>query len=644
MVDVYPLLEIGSDFVGYRIEALIGRGGMGVVYRAFDLRLKRQVALKLIAPPLTRDERFRERFARETELAMSLEHPNVVPIHDAGEVDGQLYLAMRLVVGTDLESLLRGQGPLEPARAAAICRQAATALDAAHAKGLVHRDVKPSNILLDGSEHVYLADFGLSRRLDELGAEAGAGHSVGTPAYVAPEQLEGGPVDGRADVYSLGCLLYECLTGERVFPRRSRLAAAWAHLEEEPPRASRRRPELPEAIDEVIARAMAKEPEQRHPTCAALVASAEQALGFRRAGRFAGRKRLLAAAAVLVALVAAAGAVAGVVLSGGRAAAAAPLFARANTLARIDPVTNKVSAVIGVGVSPSVAAAGGRSIWVYNQGDSTISEIDAGTNRVRKTTAVPGGVVDVSRFAGPVLAADVSGAWFVSGHDPPLLTRIPVDGRKREYRLHLTPTGVAVGDGAVWVVGRTGHDYEVLRIDPATGRVEARTRFPASTPVDSIAFGYGAVWAVGSATATLYRIDARTARPDGRLVVGTSRAGRPEIMPRGGDIWVRMAGATGSNGAAARVDPSPLWISIEDPCCSPDWGEDRGDLGALWWYTWQTGSLFRQEYAQGPVREIHVTRTQPDANGPCLTSIAIGSGSLWLTVAPPPENGFTCPG
>ena len=161
---------IGTDFVGYRIEEEIGRGGMGVVYRAYDLRLKRTVALKLVAPELALDERFRERFARETELAMSLEHPNVVPIYDAGDVDGRLYLAMRLVVGTDLAKLLRAEGALEPARAVAICRQVASALDAAHAKGLIHRDVKPSNVLLDESEHVYLADFGLTRRLDEPGA------------------------------------------------------------------------------------------------------------------------------------------------------------------------------------------------------------------------------------------------------------------------------------------------------------------------------------------------------------------------------------------------------------------------------------------------------------------------------------------
>jgi serine/threonine-protein kinase len=179
-----------------------------------------------------------------------------VPIYDAGDVDGRLYLAMRLVVGTDLAKLQRAEGALEPARAVAICRQAASALDAAHAKSLVHRDVKPSNVLLDENEHVYLADFGLTRRLGEPGAAATDGRSVGTPAYLAPEQIEGGSIDGRADVYALGCMLFECLTGAPPFARVSRLETAWAHLEEEPPSAHALVPELPEAIDPVVRTAL----------------------------------------------------------------------------------------------------------------------------------------------------------------------------------------------------------------------------------------------------------------------------------------------------------------------------------------------------------------------------------------------------
>ena len=298
-MSVQTEIRIGSEFVGYRIDELIGRGGMGVVYRAYDLRLKRTVALKLMAPELALDQRFRERFSREAELAMSLEHPNVVPIHDAGDIDGRLYLAMRHVEGTDLRALLHAEGALDPARALAICSQVANALDAAHAKGLVHRDVKPSNVLLDASEHVYLADFGLTRRLDEQGGPAGEGRSVGTPAYLAPEQIEGGSVDGRADVYSLGCLLYECLTGETPFARGSRLAVAWAHLEEEPPSASERRPELPEAIDAVIRKAMAKEPDDRYTTCAALITAAEEALGLRRPPALLRHRRTVIAAVAI---------------------------------------------------------------------------------------------------------------------------------------------------------------------------------------------------------------------------------------------------------------------------------------------------------------------------------------------------------
>ena len=192
--------NIPQDFLDYRIEEPIGQGGMGVVYLAHDVRLGRRVALKVMAPSLARDGRYRASFARESELAMSLEHPNVVPIHDAGEAEGRLYLAMRRVEGTDLRALLRREGALDPARALAIVSQIAQALDAAHAKGLVHRDVKPSNVLLDDNEHVYLADFGLTRRLSEGASLQAEAATLGTPAYLAPEQIEGGDVDGRADV------------------------------------------------------------------------------------------------------------------------------------------------------------------------------------------------------------------------------------------------------------------------------------------------------------------------------------------------------------------------------------------------------------------------------------------------------------
>ena len=202
--------RIGSELSGYRLEELVGRGGMGVVYRAHDVALERPVALKLLSPSLAADRDFRQRFLVESRLAAALDHPCVVPIYDAGEAEDQLYLAMRYVEGTDLKRLLQAEGKLDPARAIAVCSQLADALDTAHAHGLVHRDVKPSNVLLDEQGHAYLADFGLTRRLAEQASGFEAGLSLGTPAYVAPEQIEGKDVDGRADQYSLACLLHEC--------------------------------------------------------------------------------------------------------------------------------------------------------------------------------------------------------------------------------------------------------------------------------------------------------------------------------------------------------------------------------------------------------------------------------------------------
>jgi serine/threonine protein kinase len=194
--------RIGSELIGYRVEELLGRGGMGVVYRAYDVALERSVALKLLAPSLAEDRGFRERFLVESRLAAALEHPNVVPIHDAGEADGQLYLAMRYVEGADLKRLLKEEGTLEPTRAIAICAQVAEALDAAHARGLVHRDVKPSNVLVaeaTSGEHAYLTDFGLAKDLAGGGLTA-SDQLFGTVDYVAPERIEGHDVDSRADV------------------------------------------------------------------------------------------------------------------------------------------------------------------------------------------------------------------------------------------------------------------------------------------------------------------------------------------------------------------------------------------------------------------------------------------------------------
>ncbi len=320
-------LPVGSELLGYRIEAVLGRGGMGIVYLAEDLRLKRKVALKLLSPALAEDERFRERLLAESELAASLDHPNIVPIYQAGEADGQIFISMRYVEGDDLKRVLRN-GPLSPEYALAITSQVASALDAAHARGLVHRDVKPSNVLLapaaghEGADHVYLADFGLTRRLSEQELSAEQGQLMGTVDYVAPEQIRGEAVDGRADVYSLGCLLFGCLAGAPPFRHKSDVALLFAHLREEPPSLTALRPELPREIDSVIAKALAKDPEARYETCRQLVEGAREALpapGQAPRSRIRRRRRLAASALV----VAAAGLAAGLVLSWGGGASSA---------------------------------------------------------------------------------------------------------------------------------------------------------------------------------------------------------------------------------------------------------------------------------------------------------------------------------
>jgi hypothetical protein len=276
--------RIGSELAGYRIEVPIGRGGMGVVYRAEQLRLGRKVALKLLAPELAENQGFRARFEHESRLAAALDHPNIVPLFEAGEADGLLFISMRYVEGTDLRALLSRGGRLEPERALAIAAQVGSALDAAHTRGLVHRDVKPGNILIaegaapDLPEHCYLTDFGLTKDTSSPVELTATGTFVGTIDYIAPEQIEGAKPDGRGDQYALACVLFECLTGHPPFPRDEEISVMWAHLQDEPPTVTADRPELPAAIDAVIAQAMAKSPTVRYATCTAMVAAARAAL------------------------------------------------------------------------------------------------------------------------------------------------------------------------------------------------------------------------------------------------------------------------------------------------------------------------------------------------------------------------------
>jgi serine/threonine-protein kinase len=278
-------LQLGTGFAGYRLDAVIGRGGMAEVFLAQDPRLKRNVALKVLSPELADEEEFRARFARESELAASIDHPNIVPIYEAGEFEGRLYIAMRYVEGQDLGTILEHRGRLTPTEALPIFEQVGKALDAAHARGLVHRDVKPANILIVGDlagsapPHCYLCDFGLTKRANALTDPTLTGHIMGTLDYISPEQIRGESIDGRADVYALGCVIYQSLTGEVPFAKDEDVAVIYAHLNEPPPHPSAANPDLPEALDAVVATALAKDREVRYPTCGALVTATRQALG-----------------------------------------------------------------------------------------------------------------------------------------------------------------------------------------------------------------------------------------------------------------------------------------------------------------------------------------------------------------------------
>jgi tRNA A-37 threonylcarbamoyl transferase component Bud32 len=469
-------LGAGSELLGYRIERVLGRGGMGVVYLAHQVVLDRMVALKLLAPELAEDDHFRDRFLRESRLAASLEHPAIVPIFDAGEVEGRLYISMRYVEGTDLRRLLDVEAPLAPERAVGLLGPIAGALDAAHARGLVHRDVKPANILIGEDDRPFLADFGLTREVSE-GGGLEQSHFAASVDYVAPEQIARGAVGPPADVYSLGCVLFECLTGRPPFSSDSVIAALWGHVNEPPPAASERQPALPKAIDAVFARALAKDPAERYGSCRGLIDAAQHPLGLER--RRPWRSARVVAAAALVAVAA----VVALVVSLGRGGTPKPaLHVTSNSLVRIDPATNRVAAVTPVGSRIGTAtllpgaegvAVGADSVWVYNWDGHAVWVIDPETNDVDRTVGIAG-----STPFGPSnsIAADARGAWVLSGNaGESVLTHVaPGIEFARRFAFAYDPLVVAVGRGSVWIGGkRLGSSEVVLRVDPDSGAVRA---------------------------------------------------------------------------------------------------------------------------------------------------------------------------
>ena len=580
-------IAIGDELSGYRVEELVGRGGMGEVYRARDTRLGRPVALKVLSPGIADDAGFRERLLRESRLAAALDHPNVIPVYDAGEIDGRLFIAMRYVDGADLKRLLREEGPLEPARAIAIGWQVADALDAAHARGLVHRDVKPSNVLMDrqdGREHCYLADFGLTQSATDRGPADG--QLMGTLDYVAPEQIRGDEVDGRADVYALGCLLFEALTGTLPFSGASDVALVFAHLDLDPPRATDRRQDLPPAVDAVLARAMAKDPDARYETCRTFVGELQEALGL-QARAAPSKFRIGALTGVALAAVAAI-AVVVLLVAGGSNAPAAPT----GSVVGINAASGKVAERLPLGPHPGPVVAGAGRVWVASLRQGVAWQVDPAARDVQpiRTNGSPRGLAMLGRtvyvlsdspttFTGNITPYDVVttrrgqslggilACYVAAGEgyglwvsDCPNVSRlIETNGRLAIAASTRLPDvqpltnenarggliDLDVGLGAVWVIG-DANDPRLWKLDRRTARVVASVRLP--IVVRHLAVGDDAVWVTDQLGDRVVRVDPSTLRQTDAIGVGRGAAG---VAAGAGRIWV----ANAIDGTVSRIDP-----------------------------------------------------------------------------------------
>jgi MarR-like DNA-binding transcriptional regulator SgrR of sgrS sRNA/predicted Ser/Thr protein kinase len=580
-------VEPGAVIAGLRVERPLGEGATGAVYLARDAE-GNAVALKLLAPELSRDERFRKRFLREMQLVAAVTNPHIVRVLGCGEDDGFLYIAMPYVEGTDLREVMRRDGPPAPERAVAIVEQVAAALDAAHAAGIVHRDVKPANILISSEEQVLLCDFGLARHTASAESLTGERGLLGTVAYVAPEQIESTSVDGRADVYSLGCVLFECLTGEPPFPRDTELAVLYAHLNEPAPSPSQRRPELPAAFDDVIAAALDKDPARRPQTAGELAAAARNALRGRPARH---RRRMrawpFAAAAALAAV--AGGLIVAFSGGGGSHGANPGRVARtgANRVAQIDASSGRVRARIPLGAEPDDLVLAGARTWAVLAGQpGKLARVDAARGRVAHPVPLP--------FPAASVVGAGNALWVTEDAGPRIARLDARNGRvTRTLRVagHEDHTGpLAVADGSLWI----GRGPEVLRVDPRNGRVLHRFKTPVRASL--LKAGDGGVWVASSQEGRVARIDpvSNTVRARTRLHGWIS-----DLAVGGGYAWASVlpddvvfklsgddAGVAGTISAGS--DPERL-----------SWGD-----GALWATSGRARTLTRIDPRQNTTRRF----------------------------------------
>ena len=612
------VLTSGSIVAGFRIVRVIGQGAGGTVYLATDAD-GRQVALKVPSPELARDERFRQRFLREAQIAAALDEPHVVPTVAIGEDAGTLYLAMAYIDGLDLREILRREGPLGPERAVGLIAQVAAALDAAHAHGLVHRDVKPGNVLVartDAREHAYLCDFGLAKHISSVTSLTGDRNLVGTIAYISPEQIQGSAIDARADVYSLGCMLFECLTGQAPFARESELAALYAHMNEEPPLASEVRPGVPAAFDAVIVTAMAKAPGDRFASCGALAEASAAALRGREPARSApaGRRRVLWALAVAV-VVAAAVLVGVVFLRGGGEAEPARLEIPPLSLGLIDVHSHEVVGWIRFASQPWDVAFGGGEAWVLLGDERRVARVDIASRRVLSTTTLP--------FTPGGIATGGGGAWVtedggdglvrLDGTTGAMARRLSIPARGDRGNLSSSPTGIAFGAGSVWVA----RGSETVRVDPRSGAVEHR--FPTPLAPTSVAFADGSVWVASAENGRIVRIDPLT----NRITAVTPLHGTVTDLAADRDsVWV----ATVPDDVLFRLSPDDGSVLATLPAGA---GPSTLSAGEGVWIADTRGREIVRVRADG-------TREELSTGGTPWAARAHG-GLLWASVAAAPQ-------